>query len=306
MKILITGSNGLVGHAVVESLKKSTHELLTPSHSELDLLDRNAVQKFLRDQKPDLVIHCAGTVGGIMANRKANLKYMIDNLDMGRNLIYESFRAGIKNFLNLGSSCMYPRNSEKPLNEDMILSGKLEPTNEGYAIAKSACAKLCEFISRENPEFQFKTLIPCNLYGKWDKFKTENAHMLPQVIHRIHVAKVENQNSIAIWGSGKARREFLYSGDLGDLISYCVENFDRMPTMLNAGTGIDHTMDEFYKTIAEVIGFKGEFTHDESKPEGMNRKLTDVSRLNAFGWKFKTDLKTGIQKTYEFYLQHEV
>ena len=305
MKILITGSNGLVGHAVVESLKKSTHELLTPSHSELDLLDRNAVRKFLRDQNPDLVIHCAGTVGGIMVNRKENVKYMLDNLDMGRNLIHESFIAGIKKFLNLGSSCMYPRNSEKPLTEDMILSGKLEPTNEGYAIAKSACAKLCEFISRENPEFQFKTLIPCNLYGKWDKFKTENAHMLPQVIHRIHMAKVENQKSIAIWGSGKARREFLYSGDLGDLISYCVENFDRMPTMLNAGTGIDHTIEELYRAVAEVVGFKGEFTHDESKPEGMNRKLTDVSRLNEFGWKSKTDLKTGIEQTYEFYLKHE-
>ena len=305
MKILITGSNGLVGHAVVESLKKSTHELLTPSHSELDLLDRNTVRTFLRDQNPDLVIHCAGTVGGIMVNRKENVKYMLDNLDMGRNLIHESFLAGIKKFLNLGSSCMYPRNSEKPLTEDMILSGKLEPTNEGYAIAKSACAKLCEFISRENPEFQFKTLIPCNLYGKWDKFKTENAHMLPQVIHRIHMAKVENQKSIAIWGSGNARREFLYSGDLGDLISYCVENFDRMPTMLNAGVGIDFTINEIYQIVAEVVGFKGEFTHDTSKPEGMSKKLTDVSRLNAFGWKSKTDLKNGIEQTYEFYLQHE-
>lgn len=306
MKILITGSNGLVGHAVVESMRQTSHELLTPSHSDLDLLDRSAVRKFLRDNNPDLVIHCAGTVGGIVVNRKENLKYMLDNLDMGRNLIHESFLAGVKKFLNLGSSCMYPRNSSKPLTEDMILGGHLEPTNEGYALAKISCAKMCEFISRENPEFQYKTLIPCNLYGRWDKFKTENAHMLPAVIHRIHMAKVENQPSIAIWGSGQARREFLYSGDLGDLISYCVEHFDSMPTMLNAGTGIDHTIDEYYRAVAEVVGYDGEFTHDTSKPEGMSRKLTDVSRLNAFGWNFKTDLKTGIEKTYNFYLQNEV
>ena len=302
MKILVTGSNGLVGHAVVESLQKSTHELLTPSHSELDLLNRHAVRDYLQKNHPDFVIHSAGTVGGIMVNRKFHTRYMLDNLDMGRNIIFESFQAGVKNLINLGSSCMYPRDSEKPLTEEMILTGELEPTNEGYALAKIMCARLCDYISRENPDCHYKTVIPCNLYGRWDKFKTENAHMLPQVIHRIHTAKIENQPSISIWGSGQAKREFLYAGDLGDLISYCVENFERMPTYLNAGSGVDFTIDHYYKIVAEVVGYTGTFEHDLSKPEGMQKKLTDISKLKSFGWTAETDLKTGIEKTYEFYL----
>ena len=188
----------------------------------------------------------------------------------------------------------------------MILTGELEPTNEGYAIAKIACERLCEFISRENPEFQYKTIIPNNLYGKNDKFKTENAHMLPAVIHKIHVAKMNGQSSIEIWGTGQVRREFFYSGDFGDLISYCVENFDRLPSVMNAGTGIDFTIDQYYQAVAKVVGYEGQFTHDTSKPEGMTRKLLDVSKLKEFGWTAKTDLETGIRKTYEFYLEHEI
>ncbi|MBR1419648.1 MAG: GDP-L-fucose synthase [Selenomonadaceae bacterium] len=306
MKVLIAGSTGLVGSAVVESMQKTNHELLTPKHSELDLLDRDAVRKYLRAQNPDLVIHCAGIVGGIMINRKEQVRFMLENLDMGKNLIHESFLAGVKRFINLGSSCMYPRNSEKPLAEDMILTGELEPTNEGYAIAKIACERLCEFISRENPAFQYKTIIPNNLYGKNDKFKTENAHMLPAVIHKIHVAKMNGQSSIEIWGTGQVRREFFYSGDFGDLISYCVENFDRLPSVMNAGTGIDFTIDQYYQAVAKVVGYEGQFTHDTSKPEGMTRKLLDVSKLKEFGWTAKTDLETGIRKTYEFYLEHEI
>ena len=306
MKVLIAGSTGLVGSAVVESMQKTNHELLTPKHSELDLLDRDAVRKYLRAQNPDLVIHCAGIVGGIMINRKEQVRFMLENLDMGKNLIHESFLAGVKKFINLGSSCMYPRNSERPLTEDMILTGELEPTNEGYAIAKIACERLCEFISRENPAFQYKTIIPNNLYGKNDKFKTENAHMLPAVIHKIHVAKMNGQSSIEIWGTGQVRREFFYSGDFGDLISYCVENFDRLPSVMNAGTGIDFTIDQYYQAVAKVVGYEGQFTHDTSKPEGMTRKLLDVSKLKEFGWTAKTDLETGIRKTYEFYLEHEI
>ena len=302
MKLLLTGANGLVGHSIVEHLKKSQYELLMPSHQELDLLDAGAVVAYLKKEQPDCIIHAAGKVGGIAANCKAPMEFLLTNMDMGRNLIYGAYQAGIKRFLNLGSSCMYPRNHETPLTEDMVLKGELEPTNEGYALAKVICARLCEYISREHPEYEYKTLIPCNLYGRWDKFQTENAHMIPAVIHKLHLAKEQGQKTVEIWGSGQARREFMYSADLADCIGYCLDHFDTLPTYLNVGLGMDYTVDEYYTTIATVVGYTGEFIHDLSKPEGMKRKLTDVTRLRDFGWRAKTPLEAGIRATYDFYL----
>lgn len=305
MKILITGASGLVGHSIVECKAMQKHELLTPGHKELDLADMNAVVEFLKKEKPDCIIHAAGKVGGIAANTKAPMEFLLANMDMGRNIIYGAYKAGIKKFINLGSSCMYPRNSEKPLTEDMVLKGELEPTNEGYALAKVMCARLCEYISREHPEFQYKTLIPCNLFGRWDKFRTERAHMIPAVIHKLHEAKEKGLDTVSIWGSGQARREFMYSGDLADCIAYCLDNFEAMPAYMNVGIGHDYTVDEYYQTIAAVIGYKGEFVHDLSKPEGMKRKLTDVNLLHEFGWQAKTSLTEGIRQAYEFYLATE-
>ncbi len=303
MKILLTGASGLVGHSIVESAIRIKYELLTPSHHNLDLLDAQVVHHYLKDTKPDIIIHAAGKVGGIAANCKSPMEFLLANLDMGRNLIYGAFQAGIPRLLNLGSSCMYPRNSDVPLTEEMVLKGELEPTNEGYALAKITCARLCEYISHEFPTYQYKTLIPCNLYGRWDKFLTEDAHMIPAVIHKLHIAKINNAPSVDIWGTGKARREFMYSGDLADCISYCLDRFDEMPAYLNAGLGYDYTIDEYYDTIAKVIGYTGAFTHNLSQPEGMKRKLTDVNKLQAFGWKAKTSLAEGIKKTYDYYCQ---
>lgn len=302
MKILITGANGLVGHSIQESPIKETHVLLTPSHSELDLLDYKAVLRYLDKTKPDFVVHAAGIVGGIAANIKNPVRFLLNNMDMGRNIIYGAYEAGVKNFINLGSSCMYPRDCDKALTEDMILKGELEPTNEGYALAKVMCERLCEYIGREHPEYQYKTLIPCNLYGRWDKFQTESAHMIPAVIHKIHMAQINQQKSIEVWGSGNARREFMYSGDLAECITYSIDHFNDLPVAMNVGLGYDYTVNEYYETIAEVIGYQGEFLHDLSKPEGMKRKLTDVSKQRAFGWMPKIDLKSGIEKTYDFYL----
>lgn len=305
MKILLSGANGLVGHSITESVIMQEHYVLTPSHSELDLLDADAVYDYLMQHKPDCVIHAAGRVGGIEVNRKFPMEFLLENMDMGRNLIYGAYNAGIKRFLNLGSSCMYPKDSEKPLKEYMILKGELEPTNEGYALAKVMCAKLCEYISKQHPEYQYKTLIPCNLYGRWDKFRTENAHMIPAVIHKLYRAKVEGRENIEIWGSGQARREFMYSGDLADCVAYCLDNFDRMPAYLNVGLGTDYTVDEFYQVIAKVVGYEGNFSHDLSKAEGMKRKLTDISILRKFGWNAGTSLEEGIKKTFDFYLQEK-
>ena len=305
MKVLITGANGLVGHSIVENRAMQQYELLTPSHGELDLLEYNAVVQYLKKEQPDLIIHAAGKVGGIAANCKAPMEFLLTNMDMGRNIIYGAFETGVKKFINLGSSCMYPRNSEKPLTEDMVLKGELEPTNEGYALAKVMCTRLCEYISRQHPEYQYKTLIPCNLFGRWDKFRTENAHMIPAVIHKLYMAKKNSLETVEIWGTGKARREFMYSGDLADCIAYSIDNFEKMPTYLNVGLGHDYTVDEYYEAIAKVVGYTGQFTHNTEKPEGMKRKLTDVTNLNDFGWQSKTSLDEGLRKTFEFYLQTE-
>lgn len=301
MKILLTGSSGMVGRNVLESPRSKSYELLTPSHKELDLLNRDAVTTYLEKNRPDLVIHAAGVVGGIAANMQQPLKFMLENLDIGRNVIYGAYRAGVKRFINLGSSCMYPRNHETPLTEDLILKGEPEPTNEGFAIAKIACARMCSYITRENPDFQYKTLIPCNLYGRWDKFIGDKAHMIPAVIHKIYRAVADRQDTIEIWGDGTARREFMYAGDLADCIWEAVERFDDLPDMMNVGLGEDYSVNDYYETIAKVVGFKGTFTHDLSKPTGMKRKLTDVSRMIKFGWRPKTSLEDGIRQTVDFY-----
>ena len=304
MKILLTGSSGLVGRNVLESPHSKNYELLTPNHKELDLLDKGAVSDYLEKNQPDLVIHAAGVVGGIAANMQQPLKFLIENLDIGRNVIYGAYRAGVKKFINLGSSCMYPRNHETPLTEDMILTGELEPTNEGYALAKVACARMCAYITRENPEYQYKTLIPCNIYGRWDKFTGDRAHMIPAVIHKIYRAVADGQDTIEIWGDGSARREFMYAGDLAECIWQAVKRFDELPDLMNVGLGIDYSVNEYYQTIAKVVGYKGEFTHDLTKPAGMKRKLTDVTRMEQFGWRPQTSLEDGIRQTVEFYREH--
>ena len=304
MKILITGSSGLVGHNLLEAPQSKRYELLTPSHKELELLDKDAVLNYLEKNRPDMVIHAAGTVGGISANMQQPLKFLVENLDMGRNVIHGAYRAGIKKFINLASSCMYPRNHETPLTEDMILTGELEPTNEGYALAKIACARMCSYITREYPDYQYKTLIPCNIYGRWDKFFGDRAHLIPAVIQRIIQAVDSGQEEIVIWGDGSARREFMYTGDLADCIWQAVERFDELPDLMNVGLGVDYSVDDYYSTIAKVVGFKGTFTHDLSKPAGMKRKLTDVSRMLKFGWRPKTTLEDGIRQTVDFYRKH--
>ncbi|QSZ42359.1 NAD-dependent epimerase/dehydratase family protein [Sulfurimonas aquatica] len=304
-KILITGSNGMVGRNIVEFEKSKNYTLLTPTSSELNLLDRASVDKYLQMNKPDIVIHCAGIVGGIQANMAQPVKFLVDNTQMGLNIVMGSYQSGIKQFINMSSSCMYPREAVNPLGEELILKGELEPTNEGYAIAKITSTRLCEYINREDSTYEYKTVIPCNLYGKYDKFDPKHSHMLPAVIKKIHEAKVANVDS-DIWGSGEARREFMYAEDLADFIYYALENFAQMPQNINVGLGHDYTINEYYKAIAEVIGFKGEFIHDLTKPIGMKQKLIDDTKLKEFGWKYKTSLEDGIEKIYKYYLEEVI
>ena len=296
----------MVGRNIVEYKNTQDYTLLMPSSKELNLLDRVSVDTYLEKNTPDIVIHCAGLVGGIQANMANPVKFLVDNTLMGLNIIMGSKEANIKQFINMSSSCMYPREAINPLGEALILKGELEPTNEGYAIAKVTSTRLCEYIHREDKAYQYKTVIPCNLYGKYDKFDPKHSHMLPAVIKKIHEAKEKNQDTLDIWGDGEARREFMYAEDLADFIYYALENFEKMPQNINVGLGHDYTINEYYEVIAEVIGYKGTFMHDLSKPVGMRQKLIDDTKLQIFGWQHKTSLKEGIEKIYEYYKKEVV
>ena len=302
-KILLTGGSGMVGRNFLEHPKSNEFELLVPRSNELDLRDFNAVQAYLLNHQPDMVIHAAGKVGGLHANMDAPVGFLLENLDMGRNIIWGSHQTGIKRLINLGSSCMYPRNYSEALSEDMVLTGELESTNEGYALAKILTARLCDYIVREDSRYQYKTLIPCNLYGRHDKFDPANSHLLPAIIHKIHQAKISGQQDIEIWGDGTARREFMYAGDFADALVRSIHNFETLPNCMNVGLGYDFTINEYYQVTADIMGFAGNFVHNLSKPTGMTRKLVCVDRQEAWGWRAKSDLRKGIETTYEFYLK---
>jgi len=302
-RIFVTGGGGMVGRNFLEHPAMGEFEVLAPRSAELDLLDYQAVEEYLRAHRPDIVVHAAGRVGGIQANVREPVRFLLENLDMGRNVVWAAHSAGVKRLLNLGSSCMYPRNAPNPLHEDMVLKGELEPTNEGYALAKVVTARLGEYISREDAAYQYKTLIPCNLYGRHDKFDPKHSHLVPSIIHKIHEAKLASANSVEIWGDGSARREFMYAGDVADCLVESVKRFDALPAYMNVGIGEDASINDYYRIAAEVIGYQGEFTHDLSKPVGMMQKLVATDKAQAWGWRAKTSLREGIVKTYDFYLQ---
>ena len=301
MKILLTGSNGMVGKNILDHNSAINYNFLTPSSKDLNLLNYQDVKNYITIHQPDFVIHAAGKVGGIQANIKEPVSFLIDNVDMGRNIIMAAKNNNIKNLLNLASSCMYPRNAENPLSESLILKGELEPTNEGYAIAKIMSTRLCEYIVKEDGSMNYKTVIPCNLYGKYDKFHPKNSHMIPAVISKIHNAKLSNASEISIWGDGNSRREFMYTEDLADFIFYALTNFDKMPQNINVGLGHDYSINDYYSEIANLLDYKGEFSHDLTKPTGMKQKLIDDTKLKEFGWKSRTTLREGLSKTIDYY-----
>ena len=292
----------MVGRSICEHHESIHHEIIKPSSKDLNLLDAIAVEDFIQVEKPDLIIHAAGVVGGIQANLNQPKKFFYDNLQMGINLINCSKNLGIKKFLNIASSCMYPRNAVNPLKEEEILKGELEPTNEGYALAKICVERLCRYINSEDKSFIYKTLIPCNIYGKYDKFSPNVAHMVPAVIYRIYEAKINNINEIKIWGDGKARREFMYNEDLADAVWFSVKKINDLPQTINIGMGKDYSISEYYKEIGSVMKFNGNYIYDLTKPIGMKKKLVDSSKINELGWQPNFNLKEGIKLTYEYFL----
>ncbi|CAM4332936.1 GDP-L-fucose synthase [Paenibacillus alkaliterrae] len=306
MIILLTGAGGLVGRNLMEQrqLQGISGAWLTPSRQELNLLDYSSVCSYIEAHKPEMIIHAAGTVGGIQANMRQPVRFLLDNLDMGRNIVAAARRSGIRKLINLGSSCMYPKEAVNPLREEMILTGELEPTNEGYALAKITVARLCEYIFREDPAFQYKTLIPCNLYGRWDTFEPDRSHMIPAAIHKIHEAKTTG-NPVVIWGEGGARREFMYAGDLALCLLRAVEQFDTLPSVMNVGIGSDYSINDYYRIIADIVGYDGAFNHDLSKPSGMRQKVVSIAKQISWGWSPRTTLEEGLLKTYAHYLERK-
>ncbi len=300
-KIFLTGGTGMVGSNIREHSESHKYTIFTPSSKEVDLTNYEQVNNYIAEVQPDIIIHSAGLVGGIQANIKNPVGFLVKNLQMGLNVILAAQRNNVKKLLNLASSCMYPRDMEIGLTEDMILKGELEPTNEGYALAKVVATRLCEYMNREDEKWQYKTAIPCNLYGKYDKFDPKHSHMVPAVIRKIYEAKENNIDEVEIWGDGLSRREFMYAGDLADFVYYALAHFDKMPQNLNVGLGRDYTINEYYQAIAKVIGYEGTFTHDLSKPMGMKKKMIDNTLLTAFGWQPKTPLEEGIKQTLEYF-----
>lgn len=301
LKIYLTGSTGMVGKNILEHPLASKYEFLTPNSSELNLTYRSKIDTFLKNESPDIVIHAAGIVGGIQANINNQAKFLSQNSLIGINLIDSCRDAGVKNFINLASSCMYPKFGINPLQESSLLNGILEPTNEGYALSKLVSTKLCEYVSKESSAFSYRTLIPCNLYGRHDHFETSRSHLIPAIISKIHNAVLSDDEDVVIWGDGTARREFMYAEDLADFIFHVIPSINTLPQNTNVGLGYDFSIKEYYSEVSDVIGFYKDFTFDLSKPVGMQQKLIDTSVQDSVGWSPKTSLRDGIEKTYNFY-----
>ncbi|TAK77369.1 MAG: GDP-L-fucose synthase [Aquabacterium sp.] len=302
MKIFVAGHRGMAGSALVRALQaRHVHaEIVVRTHAELDLLDQAAVHAFLAEQRPDLVIVAAAKVGGIQANNIYRADFLYQNLVIETNVIHGAHLAGVQRLLFLGSSCIYPRDCPQPIREDYLLTGPLELTNEPYAIAKIAGVKLCESYNRQYGR-QYVSVMPTNLYGPNDNYDLNNSHVLPALIRKAHEAKLRGDATYVVWGTGTPRREFMYVDDLADACIHLVQaGYDG--ALVNIGTGEDVTIRELAETVMGVVGFKGDIVFDSSKPDGTPRKLLDVGRLAATGWKPKVGLREGIALAYQDFL----
>ncbi|UPU37648.1 GDP-L-fucose synthase [Geomonas paludis] len=313
-KIFLAGSKGLVGSALHRCLKASGYtNLITPEIDELDLTSQQTVADFFRNEKPEYVMLAAAKVGGIHANNTYPADFIYLNLAIQNNVIHNAYLNGVKRLLFLGSSCIYPKLAPQPMKEEHLLTGLLEPTNEPYAIAKIAGIKMCESYNRQYGT-KFIAVMPTNLYGPGDNFHPENSHVLPALMRRFHEAKVAGAPEVVVWGSGTPKRELLYVEDMAagclhlmelseDQVTRELLNYPT-PCFVNLGTGEDVTIRELAETVAEVVGFQGRLSFDASKPDGTPRKLQDVSRIHALGWRYTVGLREGITRTYQWYLEN--
>ena len=312
-KIFVAGHKGMVGSAIVRRLQsENSAELIVRTRSQLELLDQAAVRQFMQSERPDVVILAAAKVGGIHANNTYPADFIYENLMVECNVIHQAFEAGVNKLLLLGSSCIYPRGVPQPMREDALMTGVLEPTNEPYAVAKIAGIKLCESYNRQHGT-DYRSVMPTNLYGPGDNFHPENSHVLPAMIRRFHEAVQAGQDSVNIWGTGSPKREFLHVDDMAEAslfvlnlpIAHYQANTQPMLSHINVGSGQDIAILELAKLVAKTVGFEGQILTDPSKPDGTPRKLMDVSRLAAMGWRAKTELEEGIRSTFAWYLANQ-
>jgi GDP-L-fucose synthase len=302
-RIYVAGARGLVGGAILRRLQAAGYgQLLAPSRQELDLMDRMEVERFFAEHRPEYVFLAAARVGGIQANSRYPAEFLYENLTIQNNVIDVAFRSGVKKLAFLGSSCIYPRLAPQPIREESLLSGSLEPTNEGYAIAKIAGLKLCQAYVRQYG-WNAICLMPTNLYGPGDNFSETDSHVLPGLLRRFDEAKRTGAPSVMIWGTGTPRREFLHVDDLAAAAVYLMERYDS-PEPLNVGTGEDLSIAELAAAICETVGYEGDIVYDPSKPDGTPRKLLDVHRVHALGWRHRISLAEGLKQTYVWYLEN--
>ncbi|WP_457637188.1 GDP-L-fucose synthase [Oceanithermus sp.] len=303
-KIFVAGHRGLVGSAILRRLEADGFvNLVTRTRDELDLRDQTAVSRFFEKERPEYVFLAAAKVGGILANSTYPADFIRDNLQIQTNVIDAAYRSGSKKLLFLGSSCIYPKHAPQPMKEEYLLTGPLEPTNEWYAIAKIAGIKMAQAYRRQYG-FNAISLMPTNLYGPGDNFDLETSHVIPALIRKFHEAKVEGKPHVVIWGTGKPRREFLHVDDLADAAVFLMQKYEE-EEFVNVGIGKDVSIYELAKLIREVVGYEGQIRFDLSKPDGTPRKLLDVSRLNALGWRAKISLRDGLRKTYQWYIRQD-
>ena len=308
IKIYIAGHRGLVGSAIKREFERKGYtNIVGRTHSELDLTDSDAVAEFFQQEKPDWVVLAAAKVGGIYGNNTYPVEFMLENLKIQNNIIENSYKNDVKKLLFLGSSCIYPRETPQPMKEDHLLSGYLEKTNEGYALAKIIGIKLCNAYNREYGT-NYMSVMPCNLYGLNDNYHPQNAHVVPMLIRRFHEAKEQGLKEVTVWGTGTPRREFLFSDDLANAVVFLMENKDAkdIGEFINIGSGFDMPISEIANLVKETVGYEGELVYDTSKPDGTPLKLMDVSRMKALGWSAKTNMKDGLKIAYEDFKNHHL
>ena len=304
-KIFVAGYRGMVGSAVMRRLHAGGFEnLITPERAQLDLMDESAVAKFFEEERPHIVIVAAAKVGGIKANNDYPVEFLVENLRIQNSVIRSAYENGVRKLLFLGSSCIYPKFAPQPILESALLSGPLEPTNEAYAIAKIAGIKLCQAFSREYGA-NFISAMPTNLYGPSDNFDLETSHVLAALVRKGHEAKMHNDRKLIVWGTGKPRREFLHVDDLAAACLLLLQKYDS-PEIINVGCGEDISIRELAELICEVVGFDGELAWDTTKPDGTPRKLLDVTKIRALGWKPAITLRDGIARTYDWFRANRV
>lgn len=311
-KIYVAGHNGLVGSAIVRKLKRDGFDnIITRSHSELDLTDQAEVNRFFAEEKPDYVFMAAAKVGGIQANKEALDQFMYINTMIAFNTIMAAYKNGVKKFCFLGSGCIYPRECPQPIKEEYLLTSPLEITNEGYALAKISGLKLCEYLNTHHPEkADFISVMPCNLYGPGDNYHPEHSHVIPALLRKFHDAKINGSSQVVMWGTGSAMREFLHIDDIADACVFLMQNYSGDKgvspgapgvSWVNIGCGSDITMKELGKKIADLIGFDGEIVYDHIHPDGTPKKLLDSTKLFSLGWKPSITFDEGLKQTYEDY-----